>query len=59
MLALAQVTMAAEITGSVVGIADGDTLTVLDLTRQQTRVRLAEIDAQSALAPCCWVDTRM
>lgn len=34
-----------EITGRVVGVSDGDTLTVLDDTNTQYKVRLAEIDA--------------
>lgn len=33
------------LTGQVVGIADGDTITVLDGSRQQHRIRLAGIDA--------------
>lgn len=36
---------AAEITGRVVSIADGDTLTVLDTANTQHKIRLAEIDA--------------
>lgn len=36
---------AAEISGRVVGISDGDTLTVLDASNQQHRIRLAQIDA--------------
>jgi endonuclease YncB( thermonuclease family) len=45
LLALTGAAGAAErLTGTVVGIADGDTLTVSDGTRQ-VRVRLAEIDA--------------
>ena len=33
------------LTGQVVGIADGDTITVLDASRQQHKIRLAGIDA--------------
>ncbi len=34
-----------EVTGRVVGITDGDTLTLLDSSHQTIKVRLAEIDA--------------
>jgi endonuclease YncB( thermonuclease family) len=38
-------TLARELDGRVVGIQDGDTLTVLHVTKQQHRVRIAGIDA--------------
>lgn len=37
--------LAATLTGEVVGIADGDTLTILDATNTQYKIRLAGIDA--------------
>lgn len=42
---LAQPVWAASISGRVVGVSDGDTVTVLDSARQQHRIRLAQIDA--------------
>jgi micrococcal nuclease len=33
-----------DLQGKVVGITDGDTLTLLDQRRQQTRIRLSDID---------------
>jgi len=40
-----QVGIAAELTGRVVGVHDGDTITVLDATKKQYKIRLAGIDA--------------
>lgn len=39
------VAYAATYTGTVIGVSDGDTIKVLDASRQQHRVRLAGIDA--------------
>ncbi len=44
-LASASAAAASSLTGRVVAVADGDTLTVLDAANQQHRIRLAEIDA--------------
>lgn len=45
-LALGSLAVSAEtITGKVVGVTDGDTLTVLDASHQQFKIRLAGIDA--------------
>jgi endonuclease YncB( thermonuclease family) len=39
------------IAGRVVGVADGDTLTVLDNLNQQYKIRLAGIDAPEKVQP--------
>ncbi len=44
-LALAIGAQAASLVGKVIGVADGDTITVLDAERVQHKVRLAGIDA--------------
>lgn len=51
LLLVAHPAFSAEITGRVVGITDGDTLTILNDARQQVRVRLAEIDTPEARQP--------
>lgn len=43
--ALALPCAAAELTGRVVGVSDGDTITVLDTNHMQYKIRLAGIDA--------------
>ena len=45
LLALACAAQAETITGMVVGVADGDTITVLDSGKMQHKIRLAGIDA--------------
>jgi endonuclease YncB( thermonuclease family) len=43
--AFAPAAMATDITGKIVAIADGDTLTILDANNRQTKIRLHQIDA--------------
>jgi endonuclease YncB( thermonuclease family) len=45
LLALACAANAESVTGRVVGVADGDTVTVLDVDKVQHKIRLAGIDA--------------
>lgn len=45
LLLCSQSAMADTITGKVVSVADGDTITLLDATNMQHRIRLAQIDA--------------
>ena len=42
---LVSIAHADTLTGRVVGVADGDTITVLDANRQQHKIRLQGIDA--------------
>src|SRR5262245_39244734 len=42
---LASAALADTLTGQVVAVADGDTITILDETRAQHKIRLAGIDA--------------
>lgn len=51
LLSLASIHAFADVTGKVVGVTDGDTLTVLDSSRTQYKVRLAGIDAPEKKQP--------
>jgi len=51
LLVLSPAVFAADLTGSVVGIADGDTFTLLTADKQQIKIRLAEIDAPESGQP--------
>ena len=50
-LLLATSAQAATITGTVVSVADGDTVTVLDATKTQHKIRLTGIDAPEKAQP--------
>ena len=39
------------LTGLVVGVSDGDTITILDSQKQQTKIRLGEIDTPESAQP--------
>ncbi len=51
LLALSPAVFAADLSGRVVGIADGDTFTLLTSDKQQVKIRLAEIDAPESSQP--------
>lgn len=51
LLAIQQPAFGQTISGQVVKIADGDTLTIVNAERRQIRVRLAEIDAPESHQP--------
>lgn len=51
LLITANLASAATITGLVVGVTDGDTITVLDNTKTQYKIRLAGIDAPEKKQP--------
>jgi len=51
LLTLALAANAATITGRVVGIADGDIITVLDADKVQHKIRLSGIDAPEKSRP--------
>jgi len=57
LLSLAFGVHAETLIGYVVGIADGDAITVPDTGRQQHKIHLAGIDTPECLAPICKLET--
>ena len=51
LLVIVKVTVAEDLTGRVVGITDGDPLTLLTKQRQQIRIRLSDIDTPERRQP--------
>jgi endonuclease YncB( thermonuclease family) len=51
MLLMVSVASAETLTGTVVGVADGDTITVLDAHREQHKIRISGIDAPEKAQP--------
>ena len=51
MLAACASVQAATLSGTVVGVSDGDTITVLDANREQHKIRVAGIDAPEKAQP--------
>lgn len=51
MLAACASVHAATLSGTVVGVSDGDTITVLDANREQYKIRVAGIDAPDMQVP--------
>ena len=51
LLALSPAVFAADLSGRVIGITDGDTVTLLTSDKRQVRIRLAEIDAPESGQP--------
>jgi len=51
LLAMVHVAAGAGVAGRVIGVTDGDTLTLLDAGHRQTKIRLAEIDTPESRQP--------
>ena len=51
LLAFSPAVYSADLSGSVVGVSDGDTFTLLTSDTQQVKIRLAEIDAPESDQP--------
>ena len=51
LLLLPSISLAQSLTGRVVGVADGDTVTILTPERQQVKIRLGQIDAPEKAQP--------